>query len=311
MKKLLAALVALLVLGAGGFFVLTSPAVYHALRGGPLEPTAGRAADLARGELLFHAGGCASCHAVPDQGDQTRLGGGVALETDFGVFHAPNISPDQKDGIGAWSNADFIRATREGVTPNGVHLYPSFPYTSYRLMSPDDLSDLFAYLKTLPAVAGASKPHELPFPYNIRRGLGLWKLAFLSGNVFEPDTARTEGWNRGAYLVNGPGHCAECHSPRNLAGAIPADRRFAGGPDPEGNGTVPNITQDPSGIGGWTKEEIVTLLTTGETPNFDTVGGGMRDVVKNTAQLPEADRDAIAEYLLTLPARPSAGTSGG
>jgi len=232
-----------------------------------------------------------------------RLGGGYALKSPFGTFHVPNISPHKEDGIGAWTQADFVRAMREGVSPDGEHLYPSFPYTSYQHMSTADLGDLFAFLMTLPPVDGKAPPHDLPFPFNIRRGIGLWKLAFLDGHVFMPDPDRSAEWNRGAYLVEGPGHCAECHSERNALGAIIPERRFAGGPNPEGRGIAPNITPSPTGIGGWTPEELVTLLTTGETPTFDTVSGPMGSVVHNTAQLPEADRRAMAEYILSLPPR--------
>jgi mono/diheme cytochrome c family protein len=298
-------LLVLLLLGAAGFWALTSPGTYDLVRGQNLILTADRAPDLANGRELFYAGGCTSCHAVPGQDDKTRLGGGYALKSPFGTFHVPNISPDKTDGIGAWTPAQFVRAMREGVTPEGQHLYPAFPYTSYQRMKPDDIADMFAFIMTLPAVEGRAKPHELPFPYNIRRGVGLWKLAFLDGKVFEPDPAKSASLNRGDYLTNGPGHCAECHSPRNLAGAIVADRRFSGGPDPEGRGTVPNITPDASGIGGWTVDDLTNLLKTGETPNYDTVGGPMADVVRNTAQLTDEDRAAMAEYLLSLPKRPA------
>jgi mono/diheme cytochrome c family protein len=255
------------------------------------------------GRIAFYAGGCTSCHATPGQDDKQRLGGGYALKSPFGTFHVPNISPHKQDGIGSWSTADFIRAVREGVSPKGQHYYPAFPYTSYQRMSREDVADLFAFIMTLPPVEGRAPAHELPFPFNIRRGIGLWKLAFLDGKGFAPDPNRSPEWNRGAYLVNGPGHCAECHSERNFAGAIIEERRFTGGPDPEGRGTVPNITPHPTGIGGWTAADLATLLKTGETPNFDTVGGPMADVVRNTAQLSDADRQAMAEYLLSLPAR--------
>jgi mono/diheme cytochrome c family protein len=171
-------------------------------------------------------------------------------------------------------------------------------------MSAEDLSDLFAFMQTLPAVEGRARDHDLPFPFNIRRGVGLWKLAFLDGKLFTPDPSRSASLNRGDYLVNGPGHCAECHSERNFAGAIIEERRFAGAPDPEGRGIVPNITPHQTGIGGWAPEEVATLLKTGETPLFDTVGGPMGAVVANTAQLPDADRQAMAEYLLSLPPKP-------
>jgi len=301
MRKAILGLGVLVLLGVLGFLALTSPSAYRLLRGEAGASLESHAPDPENGRVMFFAGGCTSCHATPNQDDKLRLGGGYALKSPFGTFHIPNISPHKQDGIGSWSTADFIRAMREGTSPDGRPYYPAFPYASYAKMSESDLADLFAFMQTLPAVEGKAPDHDLPFPYNIRRGVGLWKLAFLDGKPFAPDPSKPDSWNRGAYLVNGPGHCAECHSERNFAGAIIEDRRFAGGPDPEGRGSVPNITPSPSGIGGWTEDDLVTLLTTGETPNFDTVGGPMGSVVHNTAQLPEADRRAIAEYLLSLP----------
>jgi mono/diheme cytochrome c family protein len=303
MRRALTILLALVLLGAAGFYALTSPLAYEALRGQSLTLTANRAPDLENGRTLFYAGGCTSCHAVPNGEDRTRLGGGYALKSPFGTFHVPNISPHRQDGIGAWTPSQFVKAMREGVAPDGEHLYPALPYTSYQRLTPDQLADMFAFILTLPPVEGRAPPHELPFPFNVRRGIGLWKLAFLDGRAFAPDPSKSDVLNRGAFLVEGPAHCAECHSQRNDAGAIIPDRRFAGGPDPEGRGTVPNITPDPSGIGGWTVEDVANLLKTGETPNFDTVGGPMADVVRNTAQLSDGDRAAMAEYLLSLPKR--------
>ena len=306
MRKALLSLVGLLLLGAVGFYALTSPTVYRWIRSDSEtvrvpEGFPSRAGNSDNGKTLFYAGGCASCHAVPGPSDKLKLGGGLALATPFGTFHVPNISPHKQDGIGAWRVKDFVRAMREGIGPGETHLYPAFPYASYQRMSPADLTDLHAFIMTLPPVEGRVRDHELKFPFTVRRGIGLWDLAFLDGKLFMPDPSKSASWNRGAYLVNGPGHCAECHSERNFAGAIIPDRRFAGGPHPEGKGVVPNITPSPSGIGGWTKEEVVTLLKTGDTPNFDTVGGPMADVVRNTAQLSEADRAAMAEYILSLP----------
>ncbi|WP_230530820.1 c-type cytochrome [Microvirga roseola] len=308
MRKAILALLVLIVLGALGFWALTSPQAYAVIRGD--EATAweaavaqGRQPDLENGRSLFYAGGCISCHATPNQDDKLRLGGGYPLNSPFGTFYVPNISPHRQDGIGAWSTADFIRAMREGISPDGRHYYPAFPYTSYQRMPAEDLADLFAFMMTLPAVEGRAPAHDLPFPYNIRRGVGVWKLAFLDGQVFVADPTKPASWKRGAYLVNGPGHCAECHSERNAAGAIIEERRFAGGPDPEGRGVVPNITPHPTGIGGWSAGELKTLLKTGETPLFDTVGGPMGSVVANTAQLSDADRRAMAEYILSLPPR--------
>jgi mono/diheme cytochrome c family protein len=303
MRKALIGLVALAIFGVIGFVALTSPSAYRLIRAEAPAPDANRTPNMENGRVLFYAGGCTSCHAVPNNDDKLRLGGGYALKSPFGTFHVPNISSHKQDGIGSWTTADFIRAMREGVSPDGRHYYPAFPYTSYQRMSGEDLSDLFAFMQTLPAVEGRARDHELPFPFNIRRGVGLWKLAFLDGQVFTPDASKSASLNRGDYLVNGPGHCAECHSERNAAGAIIEERRFAGGPDPEGRGIVPNITPHQTGIGGWTPEELATLLKTGETPLFDTVGGPMGAVVANTAQLPDADRQAMAEYLLSLPPR--------
>jgi mono/diheme cytochrome c family protein len=303
MRKALIGLVALVIFGVIGFVALTSPSAYRLIRAEAPAPDANRNPNMENGRVLFFAGGCTSCHAVPNNDDKLRLGGGYALKSPFGTFHVPNISSHKQDGIGSWTTADFIRAMREGVSPDGRNYYPAFPYTSYQRMSAEDLHDLFAFMQTLPAVEGRVRDHELPFPFNIRRGVGLWKLAFLDGQFFKPDASKSATLNRGAYLVEGPGHCVECHSERNVAGAIVAERRFAGGPDPEGRGTVPNITPHQTGIGGWSPEELATLLKTGETPLFDTVGGPMGAVVANTAQLPDADRQAMAEYLLSLPPR--------
>lgn len=301
-RRLLAAAGLVTVLGAGSFVALTNPALQSA----GTETATARQPDLQVGEVLFNAGGCVSCHVTPGQSDRTRLGGGLALKTPFGTFNVPNLSPHPTDGIGAWSVQDFVRAMRGGVSPRGEHYYPAFPYTSYQRMSATELADMFAYLRTLPVVPGRAPPHDLPFPFSFRQGLGLWKLAFLDGRPFQPDPGRSAEVNRGAFLVEGPGHCGECHSSRNIAGAIIDGRRYAGGPDPEGGeGTTPNITPHASGIAGWTEDDLVEMLTTGKTPNFISVSGSMRSVVANTARLPDADRRAIARYLLSLPPRPA------
>jgi mono/diheme cytochrome c family protein len=163
----------------------------------------------------------------------------------------------------------------------------------------EDVRDLFAHMKTLPAVQEKSKAHDVPFPFNIRRSLGGWKFLFLDREPFKPDPTKDAVWNRGAYLVNGPGHCAECHSPRNLLGGIVASQRFAGGPDPSGEGFVPNITQ--RGLKSWTLAQLVTLFETGDLPDGDSVGGEMGKVVANTSKLSAADRLAIATYIKSLP----------
>jgi mono/diheme cytochrome c family protein len=291
MKKILIALVLLPVFILAAGWVLTVPMM-------PRIALTAYNPDLANGRTMFLIGGCGSCHAVPKQEDATRLGGGLALPTAFGTFHVPNISSDAKDGIGRWSEAQFIAAMRYGISPLGEHLYPAFPYTSYQTMRTEDLRDLFAYLKTLPAVPGVAPDHALKFPFNVRRMVGLWKLLFLDDAPFKPDAAQSPQWNRGAYLVNAPGHCAECHSPRNLLGAVIASRRFTGGEIPTGQGGVPNITQDK--LRDWKVEDYVEVLDTGMTPDADRIGGPMVEVVANTRQLSAADREAIAVYLKSL-----------
>jgi mono/diheme cytochrome c family protein len=292
MRRLFMGLLLLAIVGLSALWIITVPA---RIAPASLAP---RTANLDNGRTMFLAGGCASCHA-PNQDERTKLAGGVALKSPFGTFYAPNISQHASDGIGAWSEADFINAMWKGTSPQGTHYYPAFPYTSYQRMRETDLRDLFAYLKTLPPVAGRTRGHELGFPYSVRRLVGLWKLLFLDGAQFEGDPARSDEWNRGAYLVNGPGHCAECHSRRNPLGAIVASERFAGGPDPESDGTIPNIT--PGGIGSYSQTDIARVLETGELPDGDSVGGRMRAVVRNTAELSPGDRAAIAAYLKSLP----------
>ena len=281
------------IFGLAVFWWLTIPSVV------PASALPAYTPNLANGLTTFNAGGCSSCHAVPGQPDRTRLGGGLAMPSPFGTFHVPNISPDPADGIGRWTEADFVTAVTKGTSPDGKHYFPAFPYTSYQHAATTDVRDLFAYLKTLAPVSGKVRDHEVPFPFNVRRNVGIWKWLFMDGKPFMPDAARSAPWNRGAYLVNGLGHCAECHSPRNFLGGIIAAQRFAGGPDPEGEGWVPNITQ--KGLGEWSDKDIAYFLETGETPDGDSAGGSMARVIKNTSQLSPQDRAAMAEYLKSLP----------
>jgi mono/diheme cytochrome c family protein len=291
-RKLVALAVIAGVVGLALFWFLTIPATVPASALGAHQP------NLENGEAMFFAGGCASCHATPGQDDRTRLGGGLGLKSPFGTFYAPNISPDAKDGIGGWSEADFAAAMLRGTSPDGRHYFPAFPYTSYRLMGMSDLRDLFAFIKTLPAVQGRARDHDVPFPFNMRRVLGIWKQLYLGSDTFRPDASKTAQWNRGAYLVNGPGHCAECHSPRNFLGGVVSGKRFAGGPNPEGEGWVPNITQ--AGLKDWSEDDIAYLLESGNLPDGDSVGGAMTPVIRNTSRLSEEDRMAMAVYLKSL-----------
>ncbi|MER9483505.1 cytochrome c [Mesorhizobium sp. M0494] len=264
--------------------------------------------EAARGKRIFYAGGCTSCHAKPgSQGDaRLQLVGGLELKTPFGTFVPPNISQDTKDGIGAWSVEDLANAMLKGVSPSGEHLYPAFPYTSYARMKPADIADLYAFLKTLPAVAGKAPANSLGFPFNVRRGLGLWKLLYLSDQpvVSFPD-GTPDPVVTGRYLVEGPGHCGECHTPRDLTGGTRKSQWLAGAASAEGSGIVPNITSGEGGIADWSEADIANYLETGFTPDFDTVGGAMVDVQRNMAVLTPEDRSAIAAYLKALPPHPN------
>lgn len=260
--------------------------------------------DVENGAYIFAAGGCNSCHAAPGaKGDEKLvLAGGLVLSTPFGDFTVPNISSDPDHGIGAWTLAEFVTSMKFGVGRNGEHLYPAFPYGSYQRMRIEDIIDLKAYLDTLPPVAASAPPHELSFPFNIRRGLGLWQLLYVDGKTLEPDPHKSAELNRGVYLVRGPSHCGECHSPRNLIGGIIGSRAFSGGPAPDGEGTIPNITPDPdTGIGDWSKADIADALETGFKPDFDSFGSNMVAVQQNMAKLTQEDRNAIAAFLKSLP----------
>lgn len=303
-QKLAVAAAAAGVIGVAVFWFVTIPAIVPASALPPYTP------NLANGKTMFDIGGCASCHATPNEDpnkvDRMRLGGGLALKSPFGTFFVPNISPDPTDGIGGWSEADFVAALWDGTAPQGYHLYPALPYTSYRQMQLSDVRDLFAYLKTLPPVSGRVRVPDLSFPFNIRRLVGAWKLLFLHGGPFTPDPAKSPQRNRGAYLVNGPGHCAECHSPRNFLGAIIESERFAGGPTPDGKGWVPNITPAALKHWGedkiaWSEKDIASFLEDGMKPDGDFAGSGMAEVIRNTSLLSAEDRAAIAGYIASLP----------
>ena len=299
-----------LLLGIVGFFVLTSPwtwSVTHPAR--TLPDLAG--ADLPNGRNVFLASHCANCHETPGQNDDTLLGGGGTLDTEFGVFHMPNISPDKTTGIGNWTLEQFDRAMREGVGPGGIfadgqNLYPSFPYTSYQRMSGEDVRDMYAYVMSLAPVSNQVADHELKFPFNLRRGVGVWRLAFLDGKRAEqgpvPEGVDMAVYQRGEYLVEGAGHCAECHSPRNFMGNIVKGQRYAGGTNPEGDGYFPNITPDETGIGFWSVASISNYLRSGISPIGRASAGDMAEVIKNTSRLPLGDIQAMAVYLKHVPA---------
>jgi mono/diheme cytochrome c family protein len=298
-KKFAIGLVILGVIGLLVFWVVTMPSTLA-----PAAFATERKPDLTNGETMFTIGGCAACHQTPGQKDRHMLGGGAAFGSAFGTFYAPNISQDKDHGIGNWTELQFANAVMRGVDDEGQHLYPALPYTSYAHMKIDDVRDLYAFMKTLPAVAVPNKPHQVAFPFNIRRLLGGWKFLYLDTSPITPDPSKSAAWNRGRYLVEALGHCAECHSPRDAMGGIIKDQRFAGGMDPEGKGWVPNITPHADGIKSWKAADIADFLKSGMTPEFDSVGGSMAEVIQNTSRLSDADRAAMAEYLVSLPPRP-------
>jgi mono/diheme cytochrome c family protein len=298
-RRLVASFAALVVIGVAGFLVVTHPASFDAVRGRSFDLSG--APDLDNGKNLFWAGGCASCHAVENQPDAMRLGGGHALKSPFGTFYVPNISQHPRDGIGGWTAQQFARAMVQGVSPDGRHYYPAFPYTSYQRMADADLRDLHAFMKTLPAVEGRVRDHDLPFPFNIRLTLGGWKWLYLDGKPFVPEASKPAHIERGRYLADGPGHCAECHSTRDPLGGIVPAKRYAGGADPGGEGWTPNLTPHATGLGETPAASIAGLLVTGLKDDGDSVGGSMGSVVKNWANVRKADVEAVAAFLKSLP----------
>jgi len=287
-------LIVLAALGAVAGWFLTGP--------DPLDPDVaeGLTGDAEAGKAVFIASGCASCHSAPEtvpDPDFPILAGGRAFASDFGTFYAPNISSDISVGVGAWTDADLLNAIMRGVSPSGAHLYPAFPYDAYAKATPQDMVDLVAYLRTLPGDPTQSVPHDVGFPFSIRRAVGGWKLLFRSDDWVLADAA-TPQIERGRYLVEALGHCGECHTPRNALGGLDHSRWMAGAPTPDGQGRVPNIT--PAKL-GWSAGEIYTYLTTGFTPEYDSVGGHMAHVVENMSKLPETDVRAVVAYLQALP----------
>jgi mono/diheme cytochrome c family protein len=255
-----------------------------------------------RGEYVFNAAGCLGCH-TDEKNKGPRLAGGRPIKTPFGTFYGPNITPDPVHGIGKWSEAQFLRALREGVRADGAHLFPAFPYTSFAGMSDADAKDLWAYLRTVPAVARPNRPHDVGFPFNLRFLMAGWKWLFFAPQRFAPDPAKPAELNRGAYLATALGHCQECHSPRSFLGGIQGGMAFAGGVLP-GGGAAPNLTPDPeTGLGKWSAGDTAEFLKSGMLPDGDFAGGEMTEVINNTTgKLSDADRQAIVAFLRSLPA---------
>lgn len=271
---------------------------WYATRAKPLPASeiSGLTGNPANGATVFAAAGCASCHTAPE-GAPDILAGGQKFPSDFGTFVAPNISPDPTHGIGSWSDLELASAIVNGTSPDGRHYYPAFPYSAYNKANMQDVVDLIAHLRTLPASPAPNQPHDVGFPFNIRATIGGWKWLFTDQNwvLVNADTPQIQ---RGRYLVEALGHCTECHTARNALGGLEKDRWLAGAPTPSGDGRIPNIT--PAGL-SWSAGDIAEYLKSGFTPDFDTAGGEMVAVIKNTSQLSYEDRSAIALYLKAIP----------
>ena len=293
MRLIRGLIAAALLAGAAGWWLTRATPL-------PTSDMANLTGDAAHGEQVFLAAGCASCHAAPDAEDagaKLVLAGGQRFASDFGTFVAPNISPDPLHGIGGWTLFDFATALKRGVSPGGTHYYPAFPYTAYAKMADQDIADLWAFWQSLPASDRPSQPHEVGFPFSIRRGVGVWKLLFLNDDwVMQGDLDPVV--ERGRYLIEAQAHCGECHTPRGALGELNTSRWLAGAPNPSGPGQIPGLRP---GQLSWDAGEIAYYLETGFTPDYDSAGGHMVAVVENFAKLPAEDRTAVAAYIKALP----------
>jgi len=271
-----------------GFYYATTPS--KRAEGITLVP------EPQNGEYVYFAAGCGGCHTAPNAGEDSKkiLSGGQKFPSPFGTFVAPNVSMHVEFGIGAWSQDDFVRAVRQGVSPDGRHYYPAFPYTSYQRMSDQDVVDLWSYWQTLPSSEQKSQAHDLPIYAQWRRPLGIWKLMFQSAHAPQLRDAELA---RGEYLVNTLGHCGECHTARNVFGARSSENFLMGAQHPNGKGRIPAIAGTAF---DWNAADIAEYLKSGFTPDYDVAGGLMAEVIENTSKLSDQDRMAIANYLKVL-----------
>lgn len=296
MARLLRLGLALTVLAGAGLWWLSRPQ--------SLDPAtlAGLAGDAARGARVFNAAGCAGCHSADGAEGEAWLvlSGGRRFPSPFGTFVAPNISPDPTHGIGGWSVADLANAMLRGVSPEGRHYYPAFPYTTYQRATLQDVADLHAYLMTLAPSAEPDRAHAVGFPFSIRRGLGLWKWRYLDDSFVVTGPLSPEA-ERGRYLAEALGHCAECHTPRDRFGGSLRAEWLAGAPSPSGEGRVPDLRP---GKMTWSERDLIGYFSSGFTPDFDVAGGLMFDVIQSLKRLPPEDHAALAAYIMALPAAP-------
>ena len=269
-----------------------------------LTPVSGPARDLTlvgdaeRGAYVMRLGGCVTCHTDPKHKD-AELAGGAGLPTPFGTFYPPNITSSETAGIGGWTLAQFSKALSDGEGPQG-HLYPAFPYDAYTQMSDQEVADLFAALKATPPIDTPSKEHEVGFPFNVRFAMAGWKHLFFKPQRFTADASQNEEWNRGKYIVFGPGHCVTCHSPRNILGGLDAGKELSGNPGGGPGGKAPSILKADLEKHEYDVDALVQTLTDGFTPGFDNLSGAMSEVVADeTSHWTDEDRHAVATYLLS------------
>ena len=266
------------------------------------SPAAAGSDIVQRGEYIVRAAGCISCH-TDKKGKGEPFAGGRALKTPFGTFYSSNITPDKETGIGKWSDEDFLRALRKGVGPDGSRYFPVFPYTSYTLMRDQDALAIKAYLFSLPPVTRKNRDHGASPPFGWRWPMRIWQLLFFDEGEFVADRNQDDDWNRGAYLVTALAHCGECHTPRNIAGALDRDLWMAGTEDgPEGD-AVPNITPAHATGNDWSVDQLAFFLKTGTKPDWESADGVMGEAVADSYKyLTDKDIRAIARYINTLPA---------
>lgn len=261
--------------------------------------------DSERGAYVLRLAGCVACH-TDAKGGGALLAGGAPIKTPFGTFVGPNITPDPETGIGGWTAEQFATALTAGVAPDGSYYFPVFPYASYTRMTDQDIADLWAHMQTVPAVANRAEGDDIPFPFGFRPLLAGWQTLFLEPGPYEPDPDRSEAWNRGAYLVTGPSHCGECHTPRNFLGGPERDLALTGSTAGPAGEKVPGITPDSKGFSEWSRGDLVFGLQFGLMPDGDSFSGSMGEVVRDaTSHFTENDLKAVAEYLIPeAPAKP-------
>jgi len=278
-----------------GFFSLSSVAIIYLFVTNPqkieIDTIYLSEANSARGADIFLATGCSNCHVAEGETEKTQLPGGQKFKTDFGVFIAPNISNSREHGIGGWKFEDFYQAIKFGQSPEGQHYFPAFPYVAYSKIRDQDIADLWAFWKTLPSIETPNVEHEIQFPFNIRRNIGIWKTLYMPKNFVDPID------DRATYLVEALSHCAECHTPRSVIGGLNRSKWMKGAVNPSGQGLIPSI--HPSDL-GWSEADVIEYLSSGFKPDFDVASGKMVAVIENTSKLSLSDRALIADYLMRI-----------